>query len=184
MKKSIVLYFILFPLYIFLSQTIRGTVVNDAEHAIPNVNVYLDGTKISTTSGEDGSFSIELSSKNKGNLVFQKESYETFMTDVSKVYGKTLKIVLVKAADIEEVQLIPFTEEAYKNHIYNFLKNFIGSDQQNVKIRNQRSLKFAYDRKNNFLTVKAPQPLIIENKNLGYEIVYDLLGFTLDLKKI
>ncbi|WP_370898963.1 carboxypeptidase-like regulatory domain-containing protein [Chryseobacterium gossypii] len=175
-----VLLFIFLPFYFSFAQTIKGTVVNDADHRIPNVNIYIDGTKIGTTSKEDGSFIIELPSRNKGSLVFQKEDYETFTTDISKVYGKTLKVVLIKTAEIEEVQLIPYTEEAYKNHIYTFLSNFIGSDKENVKIKNQRTLKFAYDKKNNFLSVKAPKTLIIENKKLGYEIEYNLINFSLD----
>ncbi|MDH6252242.1 hypothetical protein M2347_001969 [Chryseobacterium sp. H1D6B] len=180
MKKTVLLSLILFPFYFFFAQIIKGKVVNDAEIPISNVNIYLDGTKIGTTSKEDGSFALELSSKNTGNLVFQKENYETFTTETSKVSNKTLKVVLIKVNEIEEVKIIPYTEETYKNFINYFLDNFIGSDQQHVKIKNQRSLKFSYDKQNKLLKVKAPQPLLIENKNLGYIIEYNLVTFSAD----
>lgn len=180
MKKTILFFLLLFPLYISIAQVIKGTVVNDAEQKIANVNIYLDGTKISTTSKEDGSFILNLSSQTIGSLVFQKESYETFTTNLSEVLHKTLKVVLIKTNTIEEVKIIPYTEEAYKNYINYFLDTFIGYDRENVRIKNQRSLKFAYDKTNKNLKVKAPQTLIIENKNLGYEIQYNLISYSAD----
>lgn len=180
MKKTVLLFLFLFPLSLSFAQIIQGTVVNDAEQKIPNVSIYIDGTKIGTTSKEDGSFSLNLPSKNIGNIIFQKEDYETFATPISEVLNKKLKVVLLKTNTIEEVRIIPYTEEAYKRYINYFLNNFIGNDQQNVKIKNQKSLKFAYDKKNKTLKVKAPKTLIIENKNLGYEIEYNLMSFSAD----
>lgn len=180
MKKTVLLFLFLFPFSFSMAQMIQGTVVNDAEQKISNVSIYIDGTKIGTTSKEDGSFSLNLPSKNIGNIIFQKEDYETFATPVSEVLNKKLKVVLLKTNTIEEVTIIPFTEEAYKNYINYFLNTFIGNDKENVKIKNQRSLKFAFDKKNKTLKVKAPKTLIIENKNLGYEIEYNLMSFSAD----
>lgn len=182
MKKTILLFLFLLPFYSVFAQIIKGTVVNDAEHKIANVNIYLDGTKINTISKEDGSFSLNLASQTSGSLVFQKENYETFTTKLSEVINKTLRVVLIKTNTIEEVKIIPYTEEAYKNYIYYFLDTFIGSDRENVRIKNQRSLKFSYDKANKILKVKAPQTLIIENKNLGYEIQYNLISYSADFE--
>lgn len=84
---------------------------------------------------------------------------------------------MIKSKEIEEVVLIPFTEATYKRYIGNFLHAFIGNDQKNIKIKNQRSLKFSYDKQNKILKVIAPETLLIENKNLGYTIKYDLEEF-------
>ncbi|WP_374462142.1 carboxypeptidase-like regulatory domain-containing protein [Chryseobacterium taeanense] len=180
MKKSIVLLLLLLPFCFSFAQMIKGTVVNDAGMKIGNVNIYIDGTKTGTVSHEDGSFSLNIPGKNLGNIIFRKENYETFATPVSEVINKTLKVVLLKSNDIEEVTIVPYTEEAYKNYINYFLDQFIGYDKQNVKIKNQRSLKFSFDKKNKILKVKAPKTLIIENKNLGYEIEYNLVNFSSD----
>lgn len=180
MKKSIVLLLLLLPFCFSFAQMIKGTVVNDAGMKIGNVNIYIDGTKTGTVSHEDGSFSLNIPGKNLGNIIFRKENYETFATPVSEVINKTLKVVLLKSNDIEEVTIVPYTEEAYKNYINYFLDQFVGYDKQNVKIKNQRSLKFSFDKKNKILKVKAPKTLIIENKNLGYEIEYNLVNFSSD----
>lgn len=180
MKKTVLLFLMICPFYVLFSQTIKGTVVNDIDKPIENVNIYLDGTKTGTTSAADGTFS--LTSRNNNSLVFQKDNYETVIVNTSDVLNKKLKVVLIKAKEIEEVVIIPFTETAYKNYIKYFLDSFIGSDQSNVKIKNQRSLKFSYDKTNKILRVKAPQTLIIENKNLGYIIEYNLQDFVGDFE--
>ncbi|KQM46225.1 carboxypeptidase-like regulatory domain-containing protein [Chryseobacterium sp. Leaf201] len=180
MKKAIFLFLILFPLYLSLAQVVMGTVVNDAGLKISNVNIYIDGTRTGTVSKEDGSFTLPLAAKNSGNIVFRKEEYESFTKPVSEVAGKTLKVVLLKSNDIEEVTIVPYTEEAYRNYISYFLDKFIGQDREHVRIKNQRTLKFSYDKKNKTLKVKAPKTLLIENKNLGYEIEYNLVNFSAD----
>jgi hypothetical protein len=178
MKKAILLLFVILPFYLSIAQTIKGKVVNDIEKPISNVNIYLDGTKTGTISGADGSFMLQLPSTNNNSLVFQKDDYETFTVNTSEVLNKTLKVVLIKAKEIEEVRIVPYTETAYKNYINFFLDSFIGYDKENVRIKNQRSLKFSYDKENKILKVKAPQTLIIENKNLGYTIDYNLVEFS------
>jgi hypothetical protein len=180
MKKTIVLFLLLLPFHTFIAQIIKGKVLNEIDQPIPNTSIYLDGTTIGTTSKEDGSFTLDLSSKKNANLVFQKENYETVTTPITEVVNKTLKVVLMKTNTIEEVRIIPYTEEAYKNFINYFLDTFIGSDKENVRIKNQRTLKFSYDKKGKILNVKAPKTLIIENKNLGYEIEYNLMSFSAD----
>jgi hypothetical protein len=182
MKNTILLFLFLFPLYFSVAQSIKGTVLNDAGQKISNANIYIDGTKIGTVSKEDGSFILPLPEKSSGNVVFQKENYETLTKPASEIIGKTLKVVLLKSNTIEEVTIIPYTEEAYKNYISYFLDQFIGYDHEQVRIKNQRTLKFSYDKKNKILKVKAPKTLIIENKNLGYEIEYNLVNFSADFE--
>ncbi|PQA92599.1 hypothetical protein B0A69_14110 [Chryseobacterium shigense] len=183
MKKTILLFLFILSFYSITAQVIKGHVVNDSGNQISGVNIYIDGTQTGTLSKEDGSFSLNLSSGSLGNVIFQKDEYDTFATAVSEVVNKNLKVVLTKTNAIEEIRLIPYTSEAYRNYIYYFLDTFIGADRENVKIKNQKSLKFSYDKKNKFLKVKAPNTLIIENKNLGYEIQYNLISYSLDLNK-
>lgn len=181
MKKALLLLCFSFMTFSF-GQILKGTVTNEASQRLSGVNIYLDGTKIATTSAQDGSFQLQVSEQIKANLVFQKDNYETFSVKASDYFDKNLKVVLSKVTDIEEVLIIPYTDEAYRNYINYFLDKFIGYSRDEVKIKNQRTLKFSYDKKNKFLKVKAPQTLIIENKNLGYTIQYNLINFESDFK--
>lgn len=180
MKKTLFLFLMLLPLYLLTAQTVRGSVVSDKGNLLSGVNIYIDGTKTGTVSKEDGSFSLSVPAGNLGNVVFQKEEYETFTYPVSDLIHKNLKVVLTQTHEIEEIKLVPYTAEAYKNYIKYFLDTFIGSDHQNVKIKNQNTLKFSFDKENKILRVKAPKTLIIENKNLGYEIKYNLMTYSAD----
>ena len=166
----------------FFSQTISGKIQTESGSAISDVNVYLDGTKISTVSTSDGSFTLDIHSQKSGNLIFQKDSYETSIFPVDKAIGKSVKVIINKVSNIEEVVIIPYTEQAYKDFINYFLDQFIGFDRDDIRIKNQRMLRFSYDKKNQFLKVKAPENLIIENKKLGYTIQYNLINFEADFK--
>jgi hypothetical protein len=166
----------------FFSQTISGKIQAESGSAISDVNVYLDGTKISTVSTSDGRFTLDIHGQKSGNLIFQKDSYETSIFPVDKAIGKSVKVIINKVSDIEEVVIVPYTEQAYKDFINYFLDQFIGLDRDNIRIKNQRMLRFSYDKKNHFLKVKAPETLIIENKKLGYTIQYNLINFEADLK--
>ena len=73
MKKTIVLLLLLLPFCFSFAQMIKGTVVNDAGMKIGNVNIYIDGTKTGTVSNEDGSFMLNISGNNLGNIIFRKE---------------------------------------------------------------------------------------------------------------
>ena len=168
---------------IVYSQTISGKIQTESGTAILDVNVYLDGTKISTTSIIDGTFELDIQGQKSGNLIFQKDNYETHIFPVNQAIGKSVKVIINPQKEIEEVVIIPYTEQAYKDFINYFLDKFIGLDRDDVKVKNQRTLKFSYDKKNQFLKVKAPQTLIIENKKLGYTIQYNLIDFQTDFKK-
>ena len=176
-----ILALILMLLYGFsFGQIINGTVETENGNPISNVNVYIDGSKIATLSTADGSFSIDIQNQKNGTLVFQKDTYESKSIAINTLIGKKIKVVLNKFKEIDEIVLIPYTEEAYRTYIRYFLEEFLGFDQENVKIKNQRTLKFSYDKKNKILKVKAPKTLIIINKNLGYEIQYNLISFETD----
>jgi hypothetical protein len=166
-----------------VAQIISGKIQTESGQLISDVNVYLDGTKISTTSITDGTFKLDIQGQKSGNLIFQKDNYETSIFPLNQAIGKSVKVIINPVKEIEEVVIIPYTEQTYKDFINYFLDKFLGFDREGVAIKNQRTLKFSYDKKNQFLKVKAPQTLIIENKKLGYTIQYNLINFEADFKK-
>ena len=177
--RNIVLLFLLFlgTLGFFKSQIIQGKVETENGTPLSGVNIYVDGSSLYTTSSADGSFLLDVKGQKAGSIIFQKEHYDSNSVSIASVIGKNVRVQLVRYQEIEELVMIPYTEEAYKNYITYFLQEFLGSDLENIKIKNQRSLKFSYDKRNKILKVIAPQTLLIENKKLGYEIKYNLVNF-------
>lgn len=181
MNKFIVLVFLYFSA-IFSSQIISGTTVSENQKSLSDVNIYIDGSKIVTVSDAAGNFSLDIQNQKNAALVFQKNGYQTATIKISDAVGKKLKITLLKIQDIEEVVLVSYTDAAYKRYIDYFLTQFVGFDLKDVKIKNQKTLKFSYDKNNQILRVKAPETLIIENKKLAYQIQFTLMNFETDFK--
>lgn len=174
-------------LFLFLGtflfgQNISGIVKSEKSTPIANVNIYIDGTKNSTTTNHSGVFTLDLKGVQSGNIVFQKEGFEQKIIPINTIKNTNFNIILAQYQEIEELVIVPYTEQTYQKYIQYFLNQFIGNDQKNVKIKNQRTLKFSYDKTNKILRVKAPKTLIIENKNLGYILHYNLINFTSDFQ--
>jgi archaeosine-15-forming tRNA-guanine transglycosylase len=64
-------------LFVIVFQIISGKIQTENGNLISKMNVYLDGTKISTVSANDGSFQLDVQGQKSGNLIFQKDNYET-----------------------------------------------------------------------------------------------------------
>ncbi len=183
MKRILLFYILVGFVSKCFSQIISGKIQSENGNAVSDVNIYLDGTKISTISIIDGTFQLDIQGQKSGNLIFQKDNYETSIFPLNQAIGKSVKVFINPVKEIEEVVIIPYTEKAYKDFINYFLDRFIGLDREGVSIKNQRTLQFSYDKKNQFLKVKAPQTLVIENKKLGYTIQYNLINFEADFRK-
>ena len=74
--KNLFTFALLIIFGICSSQIITGNIENEAGNPVSNVNIYVDGSKISTVSTSDGSFSIDIQNLKNGNLVFQKDTNE------------------------------------------------------------------------------------------------------------
>lgn len=181
--KNIFLLSVVFFSVVLNAQIISGKIENENGRPIAETRIYIDGTQISALSTTDGSFEININGQVKGNLIFQKDGYESATVAIQNLINKKAIVKLLKIQDIEEVVLIPYTEEAYRKFITYFLDSFIGFDKQNVTIRNVKTLKFSYDKSKKTLRVKAPKTLIINNKNLGYTIHYNLVNFEADFQE-
>ena len=138
------------------------------------VNIYIDGSKIHAVSDAAGNFSLYIQNQNTAALIFHKNGYETSIVKISDVIGKRVKVILLRIQKIEEIVLIPYIDDACQKYSTYLLGQFVGFDQVNVKIKNQRLLKFSFDKKNKILKVKAPETIIINNKKLSYQVQFNL----------
>jgi outer membrane receptor for ferrienterochelin and colicin len=102
MRKILIFILILFPVFSF-AENIKGVVFgNDKEGKItlPGVNIYWQGSKNGTASGNDGNFEIKKGS-NQHMLVFSFVGYETKVMHVEDL--TFLEVVLEPNLEIKEV---------------------------------------------------------------------------------
>ncbi len=88
---------------------IVGEVVNETTgEAIPNVNIHFRGTKIGTTSDENGSYALRVDMTAKAQLVFSAVGYFTQRFDIDPGTMAGLQVALrEKSATLTEVVVSP-----------------------------------------------------------------------------
>ncbi|WP_127126496.1 carboxypeptidase-like regulatory domain-containing protein [Pseudoflavitalea rhizosphaerae] len=166
---------------------IAGTVLNNnTGQPVPNASVFINGTSKGTVSRGNGGF--ELTGINKGSfeLVVSSVGFQTLVLQLS---SDTLPITIElrlqpRMQELETVTVMPWERSSWRKYGRTFIEGFIGTSAaaQDCEIRNRKVLRFRYASKARVLEVMADEPLIIENKALGYRITYQLEGFTRNWK--
>ncbi len=160
---------------------LRGKVV-DKENSRPlaGASIFLNNTSIGTTSNEAGLFELNIPA-GKYDLVISSIGFETRNLVIESMdIPSFLEIKLtVKAPEMETVVITSYEKDGWEKYGQFFTDQFIGmcSEAGQCKILNKEVLRFRYDKKANTLFVSALQPLQIENRALGYTLIYDLVQF-------
>jgi hypothetical protein len=165
---------------------IKGKVLNaENNEPITKASVFLSNTSIGTTSNNEGAFELAVPS-GKYDLIVSSIGYETFSQTINTSAATDfLSVKLkVKAPELETVIIEPYEKNGWERWGKFFTENFIGLSAygSNCKIKNPQVLRFRHSKKNNELTAIAMEPLLIENKDLGYTIQYQMESFSYDFK--
>lgn len=160
--------------------------VTDAADGRPlaGVSVFLNNTSRGTVTRTDGTFRLPMP-KGIYELVVSAIGYKTRVMDIDgNRLPDSLKIQLHQMA----TELAAVTVEPYEVHGWSkwgkfFWNNFIGTGENaaSCSIKNKDVLRFHFYKRSNRLSVTAVEPLIIENKALGYMLEYRLEEFVSDL---
>ncbi|MEO6314754.1 MAG: carboxypeptidase-like regulatory domain-containing protein [Chitinophagaceae bacterium] len=165
------------------ANSIEGTIVNRETGAIiPNASIFITNTSKGTVSNSAGKFELTNVPVGTYDLVTSSIGYETEVyTYKASQLPMRMKIQLQpKAEELQTVVVAPYEKDGWLTWGQFFTDNFIGTSDnaQSCSIKNYKVLRFRNSKKKNQLTVTADEPLIIENKALGYRIQYQLEGFT------
>jgi hypothetical protein len=160
--------------------TIEGDVI-EAKNSelIPSTNVFLVGTTLGTQADSKGHFVIKNVTSGNYQLVASMVGFQTFSQKIT-VSNKKVTINISMLEDVkslDEVKVVGERDKAWEKRYKVFEREFLGNnfDKKEVKILNKEVLDFHY--KEGLLSANAEQPLVIENKTLGYKITYILKGF-------
>ncbi|MDZ7897635.1 MAG: hypothetical protein U5N85_06350 [Arcicella sp.] len=83
-------------------------------------------------------------------------------------------------SSIYQVKVLAGKDKQWEKQIKEFEKDFLGKDiiTEEVKILNREVIDFEYGKPNSgYYKAKANEPLIIENRSLGYRVTYILESF-------
>lgn len=183
---SIIYCLIVFP-SVGQTYTIRGRVVDSTtKDPIPFTTVFINQTTNGAISEPDGSFSITFEQQN-AEVVISYVGYEPIIypIDVTKLNQIYVFELQPKAEVLNEINVKAERDESWYYNFETFKRMFLGESTmgRNCKILNDTTLIIIYDPKSRLLEVKAREPIVIENKMLGYRIEYVLEAFQYDMKQ-
>jgi hypothetical protein len=161
---------------------IAGTIHNSVTgNPVSNASVFINGTSKGTVSRADGGFELTGIHKGSFELVVSSVGFQTLVFQLS---SDTLPLVMQlrlvpRLQELDSVTVMPWERNGWKKYGRTFIEGFIGTSAaaQDCEIKNRKVLRFRYSPKARILEVMADEPLIIENKALGYRITYQLESF-------
>jgi hypothetical protein len=163
---------------------LNGIVTDATTHQpLPGASVFLSNTSVGTTANSRGEFSLVFPA-GKYDLVVSALDHETYTKTLTQQSLPENLVVELKprSKEMTGVVIQSFEKDGWKTWGKFFVENFIGTSSQAGRcvFKNYKTLRFRLDRGRNILTVLAREPLLIENKALGYRIKYQLEEFSYD----
>ena len=189
MKKFLSVLLLSFCSAIGFSQAnnfyISGVVINkETNQPLVGASVFAQNTTIGTATNSEGKFSLQLPAGGYDLVV----TFTGFTTDSKRITSsdpdnRDIHFEMkLKEKEMEAVSVVSSSEvkDGFKKYGSFFLDHFIGrtANSASCSIKNPEVLKFYFSKKRNRLKVMAAEPLLIENKALGYNIKYSLDSFT------
>ncbi len=169
-----------------IGQTVvNGVVKDDSNQAIPYAAVYLSKTTIGTMTNKEGYFTLTVPQEGVYELILSCLGYTT-KSLVINAEGKALTVNIELSENqiqLDEVTVKSKDKNREKNYA-TFTKLFLGEtiNSLNCKILNPEDLYLYRIPNTNVLKGQSLKSLRIENKSLGYLILYDLTDFSYDDK--
>ena len=173
----------LFPFHSQSALDIQGYVYDTNGDPLVGVHVYLSNTTLGTVSGLNGAFVLEDVPEGSYALVASMIGFETKMKDVSVWPDELTEVKLYlkeEIYDIPEITVVEKFPRRWQQDLKRFKRAFLGNrfEAKGCEIINPYILDF--EREKSTLYASAPEPLIVENKSLGYRITFNLADFVIN----
>lgn len=162
---------------------VRGNVKDSlTNETLPFASVFFSGTTYGTTSDENGDFVLRTNEPGTYDLVISFTGFKTFFSQVDLNSPGTQVVNVALLTDAKLIGGVTVTakkDEKWRRNLVEFKKLFLGTSENvaQCKILNEEVLNFDYNDRDRVFEAYAGEPLIIENKALGYRVTYLLENF-------
>lgn len=186
MKKSmLLLIFISFTTDSY-NQIVKGTVFDkDNKKPVIHASIYFNGTMVGTNTDENGYFILDVSKYPSMPLSVSALGYE--LVTLSD-YSRDKQFVVYLTPKVFELKDVVVSDESLvkkrKANMKVFRSCFLGTTSNGLlsEILNEKEIHFIYD-ESDAIKAYSSEPLIIENRGLGYKVTFFLEEFEYDRKK-
>ncbi len=168
-----------------VSQGVIAGAVTDASTGEPlaGVHVFLSSRLQGTTSGGEGKYRIERLTPGSYRVVASIVGYTTASVNVIVRRGERVDVDFALDPAVYELEALEVTgtqPEAWSEHLDKFKDLFFGDSRNadHTEILNEYVLSFEQDEQ--VFVATASEPLIIENRGLGYRLTFVLEEFRED----
>lgn len=162
------------------TQIIKGTILDQNTHnRIIFAAVYFNGTLVGTRTDQNGYFELDISKNLSMQLIISALGYYS-VTLTDFIIDKPYLIYLEpKVFELKEVTIIGTANSAASKKFNIFKREFLGTtlNAKNCEINNKNDIKLIYSSDNDTLKAFSSNPIVINNKALGYKISYYLDKF-------
>lgn len=165
---------------------VKGFVTDFSNEPIPFAAVYLSKTTIGTMTGKDGSYILTISQDGEYELIASFIGYKSSSRVISAEGKKlTINIKLAESPILLDEINVKSKDRNRESNLTLFNKLFLGEtiNALNCKLLNPEDLYLYRETPSNLLKGYSRKSLRIENKALGYTILYDLNDFTYNIQK-
>lgn len=164
----------------YAQAVVLGTVVDTTGTSLPGANVYLSGTTRGTATDADGRFVLDGLESGVHRVVASMLGFETEAETIALAERDTLELALVLLPSVETLGTVEVRAERdhrWERRFQWFQTQLLGETENAAlcEILNPHVLRF----RNRWGTIEATasEPLVIENRALGYRLTYDLETF-------
>lgn len=181
MKKLLIFVILSFYQFTIYSQVIKGTIIdNTTKEVIISASVFFSGTSVGTLSDEKGNFQLNISKYPIMPLTVSAIGYNSITL---KDYSKDKPNIISLSPKTFELNEVVIKEKSHwlkrSENLTIFRNEFLGTtgNSMNSVITNEKDIRFKTSVNDDTLTAYSINPLLIENKALGYKITYFLDKF-------
>jgi hypothetical protein len=181
MRKTIFLIVFLNIFSASYTQIIRGTIL-DAETNSPvtYATIYFEGTSIASFADVKGDFKLDIKNIASMPLTISALGYYSVSVNDFSPQKNILVYLTPKVFELQEVSVEEKgNSKIRKRNLTVFRREFLGrtKNAQECEIENEDDIRFITSAKNDTLKAFSINPIIINNKGLGYTITYYLDKF-------
>jgi hypothetical protein len=186
MKKLYAVLFLFSTITIFSQNILKGKISNKENIPLEGVNIYFDGTTISTISDSKGNFTIKYEPNANNILVISFMGYQTeYLTGLDVAQPLNVAMTVSKN-ELKEVVISTNELFTRAQKLKLFREYFLGktNNAKGTIIQNENDLRFKYDKEKFIFTASSDKPLTIVNAPLGYKIDFELVVFEVAFNKL
>ena len=192
LQISTIFFLLFFLSRIGIAQNVIYGQVTDSEtgQAISFANVFIENSNKGTATDDKGNYRLENVPRGIHKVVFSHIGYSSRIILVeSLIYGATDTVnvaLTTRTLNLEELTVMDSRPVLWNRQASEFELTFIGSKrtQKDCEIINREVLLFRYaDEDESILQAFSDEPLLIENRYLGYRLSVILHEYEWDVSK-